>query len=177
MFFLKKWLFSGDDNFADELIEFHSFFTVTNPSGFLFFLFFSFLPFLLSFCFSSFIPSLFFLSFFLSFHIVLLPFVLILASSLPYPLLLIFLFHPFRPVFVFVFVCFVFVFCFFLFFVLFFTTCYYILFFYFLIHFIKYTPPCRRRVFAYDLRDQGPIPGRVIPKTQNMVLDASLLNT
>ena len=34
-----------------------------------------------------------------------------------------------------------------------------------------------RRVFANGPGDQGPIPGRVIPKTQNMVLDTSLLNT
>ena len=33
------------------------------------------------------------------------------------------------------------------------------------------------RVFAYDLEDMGSIPGRVIPKTLKMVLDASLLNT
>ena len=33
------------------------------------------------------------------------------------------------------------------------------------------------RVFANGLGDLGSIPGRVIPKTQNMVLDASLLNT
>ena len=33
------------------------------------------------------------------------------------------------------------------------------------------------RVFANGLRDQGSIPGRVIPKTQKMVLDLSLLNT
>ena len=33
------------------------------------------------------------------------------------------------------------------------------------------------RVFAYGPRDQGSIPGRVIPKTQKMVLDAALLNT
>ena len=32
-------------------------------------------------------------------------------------------------------------------------------------------------VFAYDLGDLGSIPGRIIPKTQNMVLDASLLDT
>ena len=33
------------------------------------------------------------------------------------------------------------------------------------------------RVFANGPGDLGSIPGRVIPKTQKMVLDASLLNT
>ena len=33
------------------------------------------------------------------------------------------------------------------------------------------------RVFAYDSEDWGSIPGQVIPKTQKMVLYASLLNT
>ena len=33
------------------------------------------------------------------------------------------------------------------------------------------------RVFANGLGDLGTIPGQVIPKTQKMVLDASLLNT
>ena len=33
------------------------------------------------------------------------------------------------------------------------------------------------RVFANDPEDQGSIPGRVIPKTQKMVLDAALLST
>ena len=33
------------------------------------------------------------------------------------------------------------------------------------------------RVFADGLGDLGSIPGRVIPKTQKMVFDASLLNT
>ena len=33
------------------------------------------------------------------------------------------------------------------------------------------------RVFANDPGDWGSIPGRVIPKTQKMVLDAALLNT
>ena len=33
------------------------------------------------------------------------------------------------------------------------------------------------RVFANDPGDLGSIPGRVIPKTQKMVLDASLFNT
>ena len=33
------------------------------------------------------------------------------------------------------------------------------------------------RVFDNDPGDLGSIPGRVIPKTQKIVLDASLLNT
>ena len=33
------------------------------------------------------------------------------------------------------------------------------------------------RVFANGLGDGSSIPGRVIPKTQKMVLDATLLNT
>ena len=33
------------------------------------------------------------------------------------------------------------------------------------------------RGFANGLEDSGSIPGRVIPKTQKMVLDAALLNT
>ena len=33
------------------------------------------------------------------------------------------------------------------------------------------------RVFANGPGDRGSIPGRVMPKTQKMVLDASLLNT
>ena len=33
------------------------------------------------------------------------------------------------------------------------------------------------RVFANGRGDWGSIPGRVIPKTQKMVLDATLLNT
>ena len=33
------------------------------------------------------------------------------------------------------------------------------------------------RVFANGPRDRSSIPGRVIPKTQKMVLDATLLNT
>ena len=33
------------------------------------------------------------------------------------------------------------------------------------------------RVIANGTRDQGSIPGRVIPKTLKMVLDASLFNT
>ena len=32
-------------------------------------------------------------------------------------------------------------------------------------------------VFANSQGDQGSLPGRVIPKTQKMVLDTSLLNT
>ena len=34
-----------------------------------------------------------------------------------------------------------------------------------------------RRVFASDPGDWGSIPGRVIPKTQIMLLDAALLST
>ena len=33
------------------------------------------------------------------------------------------------------------------------------------------------RVFTNGLGDWGSIPGQVIPKTQKMILDASLLNT
>ena len=33
------------------------------------------------------------------------------------------------------------------------------------------------RVFANSPEDLGSIPGRVLPKTQKMVLDATLLNT
>ena len=33
------------------------------------------------------------------------------------------------------------------------------------------------RVFAYGLGDWGSISGQVIPKTQKIILDASLLNT
>ena len=33
------------------------------------------------------------------------------------------------------------------------------------------------RVFAYGPEDRGSIPGRVMPKTQKMVLDAALVNT
>ena len=33
------------------------------------------------------------------------------------------------------------------------------------------------RAFANGLGDQGSIPGRAIPKTQKMLLDATLLNT
>ena len=33
------------------------------------------------------------------------------------------------------------------------------------------------RLFANGSGDQGSIPGRVIPKTQKMALDAALLNT
>ena len=33
------------------------------------------------------------------------------------------------------------------------------------------------KVFANGPGDQGSIPGQVIPKTQKMVLDASMLNT
>ena len=46
--------------------------------------------------------------------------------------------------------------------------------------FIAYQPPgigLAVRMFANGPGDVGSIPGRVIPKTQKMVLDASLLNT
>ena len=33
------------------------------------------------------------------------------------------------------------------------------------------------RVFANGLGDRGSIPGRVIPKTQQIVIDTALLNT
>ena len=33
------------------------------------------------------------------------------------------------------------------------------------------------RVFTSGSEDRGSIPGRIIPKTQKMVLDATLLNT
>ena len=33
------------------------------------------------------------------------------------------------------------------------------------------------RVFTYGLGDQGSILGRVVPKIQNIILDAALLNT
>ena len=33
------------------------------------------------------------------------------------------------------------------------------------------------RVFANDPEDRGSIPGRVMPKTQKMVLDSALLST
>ena len=33
------------------------------------------------------------------------------------------------------------------------------------------------RVFTYGPADRGSIPGRVIPKTQKMVLESALLNT
>ena len=42
---------------------------------------------------------------------------------------------------------------------------------------IFYTTGLGVRVFANGPGDPGSIPGRVIPKTQKMVLDASLLNT
>ena len=50
------------------------------------------------------------------------------------------------------------------------------------VHFPKntiYIPDIGRavKVFAKGSEDLGSIPGRVIPKTQKMVLDASLLNT
>ena len=42
---------------------------------------------------------------------------------------------------------------------------------------LKYNNGQMSRVFANGLGDQGSIPGQVIPKTQKMVLEASLLNT
>ena len=48
------------------------------------------------------------------------------------------------------------------------------------LYFIKYTYLTigqMSRVSANGLGDQGLIPGRVIPKTKKMVLDATLLNT
>ena len=42
---------------------------------------------------------------------------------------------------------------------------------------IKMNQNQKDRVFANDPGEQDSIPGRVIPKTQNMVLDAALLNT
>ena len=42
---------------------------------------------------------------------------------------------------------------------------------------LKYVAGLAVRVFANGKGDLGSIPGRVIPKTQKMVLDASLLNT
>ena len=47
-------------------------------------------------------------------------------------------------------------------------------------YYISYSVPdigLAVRVFANGLGDLGSIPGRVKPKTQKMVLDASLLNT
>ncbi len=38
-------------------------------------------------------------------------------------------------------------------------------------------PGLMSRVFANGLGDRGSLPGRVIPKTQKMVLEAALLNT
>ena len=38
-------------------------------------------------------------------------------------------------------------------------------------------PLALSQVFANGLGDRGSIPGQVIPKTQKMVLDATLLNT
>ena len=51
--------------------------------------------------------------------------------------------------------------------------------FLFLITFLSFNKPnfLPIRVFANDPGDLSSIPGRVIPKTQKMVLDASLLNT
>ena len=42
---------------------------------------------------------------------------------------------------------------------------------------IKKSTGLTSRVFANGLGDRGSIPGRVIPKTQKMVLDAALLST
>ena len=41
----------------------------------------------------------------------------------------------------------------------------------------RQTTELMSRVFTNGPRDQGSILGRVIPKTQKMVLDAALLNT
>ena len=51
-----------------------------------------------------------------------------------------------------------------------------------ILKFYPFTFQCRDigmivRVLANGPRDLGSIPGRVIPKTQKMVLDTSLLNT
>ena len=35
----------------------------------------------------------------------------------------------------------------------------------------------KSRVFANGPADWGPVPGRIIPRTQKMILDATLLNT
>ena len=40
-----------------------------------------------------------------------------------------------------------------------------------------YYQPIVGRVFISGQGDRGSIPGQVIPKAQNMVLDAALLNT
>ena len=58
--------------------------------------------------------------------------------------------------------------------------CFYIVIFFindFLQILLKYSIGLAVRVFANGPGDLGSIPGRVIPKTQKMVLDASLLNT
>ena len=50
-------------------------------------------------------------------------------------------------------------------------------------HIVLYIKLCDKtcqyvsRMFANGPGNQGSIPGRVIPKTQKMVLDAALLNT
>ena len=44
-------------------------------------------------------------------------------------------------------------------------------------HILNWTIGLMSREFANGSRDRGSIPGRVIPKTQKMVLDAALLNT
>ena len=45
------------------------------------------------------------------------------------------------------------------------------------IHYINRAIGLMSRVFANGPGDRGSIPGRVIPKTQKMVLDAALLST
>ena len=42
---------------------------------------------------------------------------------------------------------------------------------------INFIPGLMSRVFANGQGDRGSIPGRVIPKTQKMVLDAALIST
>ena len=46
-----------------------------------------------------------------------------------------------------------------------------------IVNLISYLKPYSFRVFANGPEDPSSIPGRVIPKTQKMVLDTSLLNT
>ena len=41
----------------------------------------------------------------------------------------------------------------------------------------QFTSGLMSRAFANGQKDQGSIPGQVIPKTQKIVLDATLLNT
>ena len=45
------------------------------------------------------------------------------------------------------------------------------------IHCVNWMYGQMSRVFAYGPGDGGSIPGRVIPKSQKMVLDATLFNT